>query len=235
MKKIIVFVVAVICLNAGFGQTKISFTASDYVGALKHATDVMVTDVTSPVAASRYYGYITLAANETVALFDKRQPHFAGIVKGLNNITVDDNLIKKSDQQLAIILALYKSGIKLLPSGYLLQKNFDSLKLVATKRKLPFEKINATVELVDKVVEQALSYAYADGFVRLSGLRRFTPQTGDEYWQPTAPGFISAIEPYWNTLRPFILDSSSQFAAIPPNKYSSDTNSLFYKDFEGSI
>ncbi len=191
MKKIIVFVVAVIWMNAGYGQKRISFSTGDYVRALKHATDVMVNDVTSPVAASRYYGYINLAANETVALFDKQQPHFAGIVKGLSKITIDDTVIKKSDQQLAVILALYKSAIRLLPSGYLLQKNLDSLKLVAKKRKLPFEKINATVELVDKVVEQVLKYAYADGFVRLSGLRRFTPLTGDEYWQPTAPGFIS--------------------------------------------
>ncbi|MEJ7681046.1 MAG: hypothetical protein WKG06_24975 [Segetibacter sp.] len=133
MKKIIVFVVAVIWMNSGYGQNRILFTTGDYVRALKHATDVMVNDVTSPVAASRYYAYINLAANETVAVFDKQQPHFAGIVKGLNNITVDDNLIKKSDQQLAIILALYKSATRLLPSGYLLQKNLDSLKLVAKK------------------------------------------------------------------------------------------------------
>ncbi len=70
MKKIIVFVVAVIWMNPGHGQNRISFATGDYVRALKHATDVMVNDVTSPVAASRYYGYINLAANETVALFD---------------------------------------------------------------------------------------------------------------------------------------------------------------------
>lgn len=230
MKKIIVFVVAVIWMNPGHGQNRISFTTGDYVRALKHATDVMVNDVTSPVAASRYYGYINLAANETVALFDKQQPHFAGFVKGLKKITVDDALIKKSDPELAVILALYKSGARLLPSGYILQKNHDSLKLVAKKIKnLSSEKINATVELVDKVVEQVLKYAYADGFVKLSGLRRFTPSSGDEYWQPTAPGFISAIEPHWNMLRTFILDSCSQFAGGPPNKYDADTSSPFYK------
>lgn len=232
MNKIIVFVVAVILMNAGYAQKSISFTTSDYVSALKHATDVMVNDVTSPVAAARYYGYINLTATETVAVFDKQQPHFVGIVKGLNNITIDDTLVKKSDRQLAVILALYKSATRLLPSGYLLQKNIDSLKLAAKKRKLSSEKINATVRLVDKVVEQALTYASADGFVKLSGLRRFTPQRGDEYWQPTAPGFISAIEPNWNTLRTFILDSCSQFAVEPPYKYSADTNSLFYKDLK---
>ena len=232
MKKVIAFVVAVICMNVVFGQKSALFTADDYILALKHTTDVMVNDVTSPVAASRYYGYITLAANETVALFDKRQPHFAGIVKGLNNITIDDNLIKKSNQQLAVILTLYKSGTRLLPSGYLLQKNLDSLKLIAKKRKLSSEKISATVELADKLVDQVLKYAYADGFVKLSGFRRFTPRTSDEYWQPTAPGFISAIEPYWQTLRPFILDSCSQFAGGPPNEYSSDTSSSFYKELK---
>jgi hypothetical protein len=232
MKKILVFFAAVIWMRAGYGQKTTSFTTNDYVRALKHATDVMVTDVTSPVAASRYYAYINLAAIETVALFDKHQAHFSGIVKGLNTIVVDDTLIKKSDQQLAVILALYKSGTRLLPSGYLLIKNLDSLKLVATKRKLSLKKIDATIELVNKVVEQVIKYAYADGFVRLSGLRRFTPQTGDEYWQPTAPGFMSAIEPYWNTLRTFILDSCTQFAGDSPHKYSTDTSSLFYRDLK---
>lgn len=230
MKKIIVLFVIVIWINPGYGQIRKLFTTADYVRALKHATDVMVNDVTSPVAASRYYGYINIAANETVALFDNRQPHFAGFVKGLKKINVDDALIKKSDPELGVILALYKSGARLLPSGYILQKHHDSLKLVAKKRKnLSSEKINATVELVDKVVEQVLNYAYADGFVKLSGLRRFTPSPGNEYWQPTAPGFISAIEPHWNTLRTFMLDSCSQFAGRAPIKYDADTSSAFYK------
>ena len=233
MKKIIVVIIlAVILMNSGYSQRRISFTTDDYIHALKHATDVMVNDVTSPVAASRYYAYINLAANETVALFDKQQPHFAGTLKGFNSVTVNDSLIKKSDPQLAVVLALYKSATRLLPSGYLLKKDLDSLKVVAKKRKLSSEKINATVNLVDKVVEQILKYASADGFVKLSGLRRYTPSNGDEYWQPTAPGFISAIEPNWNTLRTFILDSCSQFSTSPPNKYNTDTSSSFYKQLK---
>jgi len=231
MKKLLSFVCAIGLLNTGFSQ-KASFTTNDYVRALKHATDVMVNDATSPVAASRYYAYINLAANETIVLFDKQQPHFAGIVKDLYSISVNDTLIKKADRQFATILVLYKSATRLLPSGYLLQKNIDSLKLLAKKLRLPSQKINATIELADKVVEQILKYASEDGFVKLSGLRRFTPSSGDEYWQPTAPGFISAIEPHWKTLRTFFLDSCSQFPPPPPNKYSADTNSLFYKQLK---
>src|SRR5690242_3638587 len=133
MRKILAFIVAVIWIIPAFCQKATSFTTTDYVRALKHATDVMVNDVASPVAAARYYAYITLAANEAAALFDKQQPHFAGTVKELDSITADDSLVKKSNPDLAIILALYKSAAKLLPSGYLLQKKIDSLKLVAVK------------------------------------------------------------------------------------------------------
>ena len=42
MKKIIVFVIAIVWMNEGFGQIKTSFTTNDYVRALKHTTDVMV-------------------------------------------------------------------------------------------------------------------------------------------------------------------------------------------------
>jgi hypothetical protein len=232
MKKTLILVFTFIWITSGYAQKRISFGTTDYVRALKHATDVMVTDVTSPVAASRYYAYITLASNETASLFDEKQPRFAGTVKGLRQMMLDEKLIEKSEPQLAIVLSVYKAANRLLPSGYLLQKNLDSLKVVASNKKLSSERIAATASLVDEVVEQVLRCASADGFLKLSGLKRFTPQAGEEYWQPTAPGFISAIEPYWHTLRPFILDSCSQFSCPPPNKYSADTTSLFYQQLK---
>ena len=232
MNRIIIISVAVLWMTVANGQKKSLFTTDDYVRALKHATDVMVNDVASPVAASRYYAYITLAANETIVVFDKKHKTFSGLLNKFTSHSIDDTLILKSDLQLATILALYKSAIRLLPSGYLLKKNLDSLTSVATKRKLSSDKIHATEQLVDRVVAQILKYAYEDGFVKLSGLRRFTPSAGDEYWQPTAPGFMAAIEPNWNTLRTFILDSCSQFAPLPPHKYASDNASLFYKDLK---
>src|SRR6478672_2155589 len=133
MKRTILLVVATILITCGHAQKRLTFAATDYINALKQATDVMVTDVTSPVAASRYYAYITLAANETASLFDKEQPHFAGTVKGLDAITIKDNLIKKSDADLAVLLTVYKTANRLLPSGSLLQKSLDSLKLFAAK------------------------------------------------------------------------------------------------------
>jgi hypothetical protein len=227
MKKILSL--SVIVLTVAGVKAQMAFSTNDYVRALKSLTDVMINDVTSPVAASRYYAYITLAANETLGLFDARQPRFSEIIKGLTEVKREQELIDQSDQSFAVILALYTTGARLLPSGYILKKQTDSLLKVARKKKIPEHKIQSTVQAVDKVVDEVMKYAITDGFVRMSGYKKFTPQTGDEYWQPTGPGFMAALEPYWNTLRTFILDSCTQFNGGPPAKYDTTSNSDYYK------
>jgi hypothetical protein len=99
---------------------------------------------------------------------------------------------------------------------------------IASKKKLNDEKIKASSDLVDSVITQLMKYASADNFSKLSGLRRFTPTNGDAYWQPTAPAFMAPIEPYWYTLRTFILDSCAQFTGGPPATYDTTHASGFY-------
>jgi hypothetical protein len=40
---------------------------------------------------------------------------------------------------------------------------------------------------------------------------------------------MAAVEPYFNTVRPFTLDSAAQFMPAPPIAYATDKNSDFYK------
>ena len=53
MKKAIGVLAVIVWVNSGYSQKTPPFTTTDYVRALKHATDVMVNDATSPVAAAR--------------------------------------------------------------------------------------------------------------------------------------------------------------------------------------
>ena len=232
MKSIITYLFLLAIIPAVYSQKNSSFNTNDYVRALKYSTDIMVDDVTSPVAAARYYAYICLTANETYRLFEKEQPHFSGSIKGLDEIRVDQMLIDSSDKSFAVILALYKAGIRLLPSGYILKNRTDSLLQVARKKKISPRRIKSSSDLVDSVLIQVMKYVAADGFSKLSGYRRFTPSNGDAYWQPTAPGFMPPIEPYWHTLRMFILDSCSQFTGGPPDVYDTSVNSGFYKQMK---
>ena len=49
---------------------------------------------------------------------------------------------------------------------------------------------------------------------------------------PPAPGFMAPIEPYWYTLRTFILDSCSQFTGGAPDNYDTIISSGFYKQMK---
>jgi hypothetical protein len=78
------------------------------------------------------------------------------------------------------------------------------------------------------ISKQILAYAKADGYNKISNLPRYTASTEEGYWYPTPPAFMAAVEPYFKTVRPFSLDSSSQFKPLPPVAFSAIKGSPFY-------
>jgi hypothetical protein len=232
MKKLTAILICVFSILAVRAQKTSAFTTNDYVHAVKMATDIMVNDVTSPVAASRYYAYITLASNETLSQYPGHSQQLGARLNGFKKISIADSIVQKSNASLAAVLSVLESASRFLPSGKMLLRSIDSIKAVALKRGVSSAKINATSIVVSGVLQEILSYANNDGFRKLSGMKRYTPGQGDEYWQPTSPGFMSAIEPNWSTLRPFLMDSASQFSIDSPDKYDTATSSAFYKSLK---
>jgi hypothetical protein len=227
MKRLITIVFIFIKLS-GFAKED-PFNTRDYVLALKNVTDVMVNDVTSPVAAGRYYAYITLTAQETAMHFQKEARYsFAGKLKEFTNIQADNAAVLQSNYSFAVILSIYKMSERLLPSGYLLVKKQDSLATIARKRGLSLKTIDISKELVNGIVKQIMDYVRQDRFNKLSGLKKYTPLDGDGYWRPTGPGYMAALEPNWNTLRTFILDSCQQFKPLPAAAFDTAAGSSFF-------
>lgn len=227
MRKWFLAVLLIVCVGSANAQKKSAFTSTDYVRALKRATDIMVNDVTSPVAASRYYAYINLSASEVITLFKAQHPDLSTSIRGFKKLTIADSLIKKADESFASVICIYKASQRLLPSGYLMKQPIDSMITVA-KKTMKEETVSYTVQLADSVVAQIIKYANADGFRKLSGIRRYTPSEGDAYWQPTAPAFMPALEPFWKTLRTFTLDSASQFKPAPPAAYNKEAGTPYF-------
>jgi hypothetical protein len=56
----------------------------------------------------------------------------------------------------------------------------------------------------------------------------FTPPSGPGLWEPTPPGLLPALQPYWGTNRPFVLRSGETCSAGPPPSYSETPSSRFY-------
>ncbi len=193
----------------------------------------MVNDVTSPVAASRYYAYITIAANEVLAGFSRDGANsFLTLLNGFKQIDVLQIPNTENNKELSAILLVFKMGEKLLPSGYLLKTSIDSLLVVASKKGISKTTINNSVAYVEAAVQQMLPYIKSDGFASLANLRRYTPVTGDAYWQPTQPAFMVPVEPHWNSLRTFILDSAQQFKPLPPAVYDTNTTSVYFRQLK---
>ena len=221
--KLKLFVVSLFMVSGLMAMPKPTMT-DQYVICLKKVTDVMVNDVASPVAASRYYAYVSLAAYETASLYTEL-PGFKGLLNGYNGISISKDLVEGTDKNVAVLLAVMKSGERLLPSGYMVKTSTDSLVTMFAKNPA----LKKTMVLVDSVVAQIMKYVAGDGFNKLNNRPRYILRNGDGYWKPTPPAFMAPVEPHWNTIRTFYLDSAQQYKPEPPVAYDTAKTSAFYK------
>lgn len=224
-----------------------SYTTKDYVVALKKVTDLMVNDVTSPVAASRYYAYINLAAYEVINQREelsllsslKREKlsltnassdltHEKVKRNGSGNAATSQNTpVSNQNKSFATLLTILKMGEKLLPSGPALRPEITLLKKDSRKYGIQQDELISIEIHIDSIVKNFISWSAQDGFRALNNRLRYTPTKGDAYWQPTAPSYMAPLEPHWNKLKPFLLDSCSQFKVAAPVLYDTNSGTAF--------
>jgi len=58
----------------------------------------------------------------------------------------------------------------------------------------------------------------------------FTPPVGPGLWVPTPPGFLSALQPFWGSNRPFALPFGGECDPGPPLAYSEELSSSFFAE-----
>jgi len=81
------------------------------------------------------------------------------------------------------------------------------------------------------VAEHIKEWIAKDNYNETRTMPKFTVDTEDtSRWQPTPPAYMEGIEPHWNKLRPFYLDSAAQFKPAPPPPFSLEKSSDFYKE-----
>lgn len=229
MRKIYIVLFVIFTGSTSYSQNSAQFSSKEYVSALKKVTDVMVNDVASPVAAARYYAYVTLASNEVTSLFQVPVNSFSKSLRQFEKLRVSDTLIAKSNASFATVFTVFKMAEKLLPSGYKFSAEADSLTHLAIKKGIPKAEVENTSKLVQVAVNQMMQYVKADGFSKLSSYKKYTPLVGEGHWQPTGPGYMQALEPQWYRIRTFLLDSAQQFKPKAPASFDSNKTSSFYQ------
>lgn len=67
-----------------------------------------------------------------------------------------------------------------------------------------------------------------EGFLR--NFPPYTPPLGAGLWEPTPPGFLPALQPYWGCNRPLVLRAGAACSPGPPLAYSEGAGSPFYQE-----
>jgi hypothetical protein len=199
--------------------------AADIDTVVRRMTDIMVHDVTNPPLGARFFAYSFLSGYEVVSQNNSSFKSMKGVLKDYPSI--EKPYITKYNYQLAALLATIETASRIQPSGKLFQSLKDKM-LMQAANDLDEEIIDGSVKYANTIADQIMKYARDDGYRKFSDYPRYTPVIGDGYWFPTPPGYIAAIEPYFNKLRPFFLDSCSQFKSPPPAAFSNAKSSAFY-------
>lgn len=218
-----------LCVSGCSKQDKTpELSNKDLAKVIDQMTEFMIHDVTNPPLAARFYSYACLAGYEVIALNDSNCVSMEGVLNDFPQIKkpLDSGAYS---YQLSAILAMTGTAKKMQPSGSHF-KEFEE-KFLDSCRKIGFseEIIRYSKSYALQISKQILVYAKADRYNRISNYPRYTPLGTEGSWYPTPPAFFAPVEPYFNTVRPFSLDSASQFKPVPPVSYSKDKNSEFFK------
>lgn len=208
------------------GVKELTIEADVYHESMEQLSSVMVHDIFSPPVASRIYAYSSIAAYETLAQNDARYNSLAGQLNELEELPAPTEEIS---YDLAALQAFFKVGTALI---------FSEDKMDTYKAEL-FEKLNegvnndffeASLAYGDQVAAHIMAWADGDMYKQTRTYPKFTITNDPTRWEPTPPGYMEAIEPHWNVIRTFAIDSADQFVPERPTEFDMNKGSDFYKE-----
>jgi hypothetical protein len=194
--------------------------------AVRDLTDVIVYDIFSPPQASRVYAYASVAAYEVLRQGDSTHHTLAGQVNGLTPVPAPEPGVEYS-LPLAGVHAFMAVGRQLTFS----RDRMDSLRTAMDARfresGMPAPVYERSIAYGERVAKHVLAWAAADSFTQTRGYPKYAVTAEPGRWVPTPPAYMDAVEPNWGRLRPFVMDSGSQFRPAVPVAFDSVRASAF--------
>jgi hypothetical protein len=229
LKRLIIYTALFTCLFAcKKHESYPQLSNKDIAKVLDQMTKLMIHDVTNPPLAARFYSYACISGYTVLSFNDKKVLPLKGLLNEFPDIKrpLDSG---EYSPQLSAILAMSGTAKKMQPTGRLFN-DFEKLFLDSC-RKIGFSDdiIARSQSYANQVVKQVMAYVKADRYNRISNYPRYTPLGEEGSWYPTPPAFFAPVEPYFQTIRTFMIDSCSQFKPARPTPFSKDKNSAFFK------
>ena len=228
VKSYIIILFVLLGIPDVYGQRG-SYPAKSDPGPLhkaQHAlTSVIVHDIFSPPVSSRIYAYAHISAYEILVQNDTSYRSLQGQIK---DFPVIPKAVPGVATELAAVYAFLLTGKQLIFSEKMLEDTIQQI-IAPYKRAVSKKSFAESLKYAKEVSSKIVSWANQDKYNETRKLTRYNLRRGEGKWVPTPPVYMTAIEPNWKLIRPFVLDSAAQFKPLPPPVFSRDKDSPFYK------
>jgi hypothetical protein len=192
-------------------------------------TQVIIYDVFTPPVASRIYVYASLASYEAIRFSNEGAKSITEKLKGFGKMPEPEKG-KSYNYTLAATKAFFTvvRNVKVFSVDSL--KNYEESVYSNFKESLDDSTYERSIAFGDTIGKVILVRAKTDGYLLSRGKPKFLGSNDPGVWRPTPPDYLDGVEWCWNTMKPMILDSCSQFMPPRPPQFSKDTSSAFYKN-----
>jgi hypothetical protein len=197
--------------------------------SIKQITDLIVHDIFSPPVASRIYAYSSVAAYEALIPLDKKYISLAGQLHGLEAVPKPDSSLEYCFP-LASVQAALKIGKALVFSEDKMEEFYTSIMEEFKDAGVPEDVFDRSVEYGTKVADHILAWSSKDNYKQSRSFPKYSILDDPSTWKPTPPAYMDAVEPHWNKIRTFVMDSAQQFKPAPATPFSIAKGSPFYKE-----
>ena len=226
----IVLVILVFACSSNSGEYKAKVQNPDFTHrTLKKVTDLIVHDIFSPPVASRIYAYVSIAGYEALIPQDKKYISLAGQLTGLE-AAPQPEAGKEYCFPLASVQAMMKVGKALVFSEDKMDEFYGKVMQEFKDAGVPDDVFERSVSYGVAVADHIMAWSSKDNYKQSRSFPKYSIQSDPETWKPTPPAYMDAVEPHWNKIRPFAIDSATQFIPARPTLFSIDKKSQFYKE-----
>ncbi len=237
MNKTILFVISCLLLlltackkEQPITQIKALESGVYFHSTIKQLTDVIVHDVFSPPVASRVYTYPCIAAYECLIPKNDKFKSLSGQLTGLTPVPKPDQDVTYN-YEIASLKAFIIVGKMLVFSEDQFNSYEKELFNKINSEGISKEIINNSMTYGTKVANHILAWADKDNYKQTRTFPKYTETSDDvSSWKATPPDYMDGIEPHWNKIRPFVIDSATQFIPVKPTQFNLTKGSPFYKE-----
>jgi hypothetical protein len=197
--------------------------------SVKAITDRIVHDIFSPPVAARIYAYTSVAAYESARHMDPNFVTLAGQLNGLDPLPEPTANLEYS-YPVASVQAVLRVGKALVFSEDQVEAYYNKMMEEIKATGIPDDVLERSIEYGNQIAAHVLEWSSKDNYKQSRSFPKYSIQSDAASWKPTPPAYMDAVEPHWNKIRTFVIDSAGQFRPTPAISFSTNKTSAFYKE-----